>query len=146
MSKTKPNLCVRLFFLYIGSFLICIAPILLCFFANLGKYTKDPGDTVKLCAGGLIAVIFLFLKVVGKLKMPRRIISFGIVFIMAYLLKAILSDLALLSGMALVGELLDYVFFQRAIRVTKENILIGKTADTTAAQVEEVIKKYVGRV
>ena len=52
----------------------------------------------------------------------------------------------LLSGMALAGEFLDFVCFQRAIRITKENILIGKTADVTTAQVEEVLKKYIGRV
>ena len=88
--------------------------------------------------------MFLFLKVIGKLGMPRRIVLFGIVFIMAYLLQAILADLILLSGMALAGEFLDLVCFQRAIRITKENILIGKTADATTSQVEQVLKKYLG--
>ena len=116
------------------------------YIVNWDKYTKTPGDTVKLCIGGLIAVFFLFLKVIGQLKMPRRIVLFGIVFVMAYLLQAILDDLMLLSGMALAGEFLDFVCFQRAIRITKENILVGKTADATTAQVEEVLKKYIGRV
>lgn len=148
MSKTKkkPNLRLRLILLYIGSFITCIAPLLVCFIVNWDKYTKTPGDTVKLCIGGILAVFFLFLKVIGKLKMPRRIVLFGIVFIMAYLLQAIFDDLILLSGMALAGEFLDFVCFQRAIRITKENILIGKTADTTTAQVEEVLKKYIVRV
>ena len=145
-AKKKPNLRLRLVLLYIGSFIVCVAPLLACFIVNWDKYTKTPGDTVKLCIGGVIAVLFLFLKVIGQLKMPRRIVLFGIVFVMAYLLQAILDDLMLLSGMALAGEFLDFVCFQRAIRITKENILVGKTADATTAQVEEVLKKYIGRV
>ena len=145
-AKKKPNLRLRLVLLYIGSFIVCVAPLLVCFIVNWDKYTKTPGDTVKLCIGGLIAVFFLFLKVIGQLKMPRRIVLFGIVFVMAYLLQVILDDLMLLSGMALAGEFLDFVCFQRAIRITKENILVGKTADATTAQVEEVLKKYIGRV
>lgn len=145
MSKKKPNLRLRLVFLYIGSFIISIAPLLVVFIVNWDKYTKTPGDTVKLCIGGILCLVFIFLKVIGKLQMPRRIVFYGILFIMAYLLQAILNDLMLLSGMALAGEFLDFVCFQRAIRITKENILVGKTADATTAQVEEVIKKYIGR-
>lgn len=145
MKKT-PNLKVRLVILYIWSFIASIAPLLVCFIINWNKYTKSPGDTVKLCAGGIILVLFLFLKVVGKIKMPRRIVLFGVVFILVYLLQAILNDLLILSGMALIGEFLDCLLFQRAIKVTKENILVGKTADATAAQVEQVIQKYIGRM
>lgn len=76
--------------------------------------------------------------------MPRRIVLFGIVFLMAYLLKALMEDLILLSGMALAGEVLDLVCFQHFIKVMKENILIGKTADATSSKVEEVVKKYLG--
>lgn len=147
MSETKKSKYrLRLILLYIGSFITSVAPLLVCLFVNLNKYTETPNETVKLCIGGVLAVFFLFLKVIGKLQMPRRIVLFGIVFIMAYLLEAILNDLILLSGMALAGELLDLVFFQRSIRITKENILIGKTANATATQVEEVFKKYAGRI
>lgn len=145
MNTKKPNLKLRLVFLYIGSFIVSIAPLVFCFVWNWGDYTKTPGDTVKLSLGGIILFTLVFMKVIGKLKMPRRIVSFGIVFVMAYLLQAVLKDLLLLSGMALLGEFIDYVFFQKAIKRTKENILVGKTADVTTAQVEEVIKKYIGR-
>lgn len=145
MNTKKPNLKLRLVFLYIGSFVVSIAPLVFCFAWNWGDYTKTPGDTVKLSLGGIILFTLVFMKVIGKLKMPRRIVSFGIVFVMAYLLQAVLKDLLLLSGMALLGEFIDYVFFQKAIKRTKENILVGKTADVTTAQVEEVIKKYIGR-
>ncbi|MBE6656259.1 MAG: hypothetical protein E7609_05275 [Ruminococcaceae bacterium] len=145
MSKA-PNLKRRLFFLSIGSFLVSTAPLFLCVVANWEKYVKTPGDAVSLSLGGMLVLLFLVLKVLGKLKMPSRIVFYGAVFAMAYFLKALLSDLVLLSGMALLGETVDFIFFQRAIRKTKENVLIGKTADATAAQVEEVVKKYIGRV
>ena len=145
-TKKKSNYRFRLTLLYIGSFVSSIAPLFACLIVNWSKYAKTPNETVKLCIGGIIAMFFLFLKVIGKLKMPRRIVLFGVVFIMAYLMQAILDDLVLLSGMALAGELVDYIFFQRIIRNTKEKILINKTADVTATQVEEVLKKYAGRI
>lgn len=142
MKKLKRNLV----FLYIGSFLVSIAPLLAVLITRWNVYTKTPGDTVKLCIGGVICLFFIFLKVIGKLKMPSRIVLFGVVFALVYLLKAILDDLLLLSGMALAGELLDMLFFQMAIRRTKERILIDKTSTATSEKVEEVIKKYIGRV
>jgi hypothetical protein len=143
--KKKPKYKARLVFLYICSFLVSIAPLVVCFVLNWGDYTKTPGDTVRLSFGGIILATLVFMKVIGKLKMPRRIVSFGIAFVMAYLLQAVLQDLLLLTGMALLGEFIDYMFFQKAIKKTKEDMLVGKTADVTTAQVEEVIKKYIGR-
>ena len=94
----------------------------------------------------MLALTFIALKAMGKLKVPSAIVAYGIVFIMAYLLAAILEDLMLLSGMALLGELLTVILFKKAIQNTKESITIGKTADATSAQVEAVFKKYTGRV
>ncbi len=146
MSTATKKPKTKLLLLYIGSFAASVLPLLICFIVNWDRYTKTPGDTVKLCIGGMIALLFIFMKVIGKLQMPRRIVLFGVVFVMAYLLKAILNDLPLISGMALAGEFIDYILFQRAIKVTKENILVSKSADATTAQVEAVIQKYIGRV
>lgn len=145
MNKKKPNLRLRLMFLYIGSFIASVAPLVIVFIINWGDYTKTPGDTVKLCIGGVMCLMFIFLKVIGKLHSTRRIVLLCIAFIMAYLLQALLNDLVLLLGMSIAGEFIDLVCFQKVIRITKENILVGKTADATTAQVEEVIKKYLGR-
>lgn len=142
MKSKKKNLKVRLVFLYIGSFIISIAPLVVVLALNWGDYTKTPGDTVKLCFGGVFALFLIFLKVIGKLKMPRRIVFFGILFLLVYLLKALLDDILLLSGMALAGELIDLLCFQRPIIVTKESIMIEKTSDATASKVEEAMKKF----
>lgn len=140
--KSKKKLRVRLVFLYIGSFIISIAPLVVVLALNWGDYTKTPGDTVKLCFGGVFALFLIFLKVIGKLKMPRRIVFFGILFLLVYLLKALLDDILLLTGMALAGELIDLLCFQRPIKITKESIMIEKTSDATASKVEEAMKKY----
>ena len=146
-NKTKkPRYRLRLALLYAASFIVTTAPLIICIIANRGKYIKTPSDTVKLSIAGIIGLALLALKVIGKLRMPRRIALYGIVFAMAYLLGPLLDDLMLLSGMALLGELLDLVFLQRAITKTRESIQIGKTADATSSQVEEIFKKYVGRV
>lgn len=134
----------RLVLLQIGSFFVSIAPLIIVLIINWGEYTKTPGETIKLCIGGIMALFFIFLKVIGKLKMPRRIVLFGVVFLMAYLLQAIMDDMILLSGMALLGEFIDLVCFQGFIKKLKENILIGKTANATTDQVEQVIQKYLG--
>lgn len=143
-TKKAPNLKLRLILLYIGSFIVSIAPLLVILILRWDNYTKTPGDTTKLCIGGIICLFFVFLKVIGKLQMPRRIVLFGIVFLMAYLLKALMDDLILLSGMALAGEVLDLIFFQHFIKVTRENILVEKTATATSSKLEEVVKKYLG--
>ena len=117
--KKKPNYKARLVFLYIGSFLVSIAPLVICFALNWSDYTKTPGDTVKLSLGGIILAILIFMKVIGKLKMPRRIVSFGIAFVMSYFLQAVIQDLLLLTGMALIGEFVDLMLFQGAIKKTK---------------------------
>ena len=142
-NKNKQNK-KKLLTLYFFSFIASIFPLAAVLIINWDKYTETPEQSVKLCIGGLMAAVFIFLKVIGKLHMPRRIVLFGVVFIMSYLLQVILNDLVLLSGMALFGEVVDYLFFQRSIKTIKEQIFISKSADATAVQVEEVIKRYVG--
>ena len=142
--KRKMSLKVRLALLQIGSFIVSIAPLIVVFAVNWEKYTETPADTVKLCFGGIVIAVLIFIKAIGKLRMPHRIVFFGIVFVMAYLLQALWQDILLLSGMALAGEALDCIFFQRAIRIKRENIIVNKTADVTTEKVEEVIKKYIG--
>lgn len=74
--------------------------------------------------------------------MPRRIILFASIFAMSYLLQPVLADLMLISGMALAGEFVDFLFFQTAIKKIKDEINTEKTSDATATKVEEIIKKY----
>lgn len=145
-SNRKSNAKFKLTLLYICSFLASSLPILIVIVSRWESYTKTPSDTIKITIGGVIGLFFLFLKAVGKLKLPSRIILFAVIFVMSYLLKALLDDIILLSGMALLGEIIDFFIFRHMIKVTKDNINVQKQADATSAQVEEIIKKHLGRV
>ncbi len=140
--KTQKKLKIRLILLYIGSFLISIAPLVVVLCLRWGVYTRTPKESVKLCFGGALVLFLIFLKVIGKLKMPKRIAFFGILFVVVYLLQAILNDLLLLTGMALIGEVIDLLCFQRPIKITKENLSVEKTSDATASKVEGIMKNY----
>lgn len=143
--KKQHNLKVRLIWLEIGSFLVSVAPIIIFVALNWKRYTNTTEETVKLCVGGVLALVFVFLKAIGKLHISRRVVTFSIIFILSYLLQAIVRDIVFLSGLALLGEVADIIFFQRAIKVTKENILIGKTANATTEQVKAVMEEMLNK-
>lgn len=138
------KLKVRLVLLQILSFIVCVAPIGVAVFLNRNEWFGTPQESVKIGIGAIIAIVLVCLKVLGKLKMPRRIVIYGIVFAMTFLLKSILDDLMLLSGMAFLGEFLDLIFLQTAIRRLKEDIKNERTANATAESMEKVFEKYVG--
>jgi hypothetical protein len=84
----------------------------------------------------------LLLKVIGKLKLPSRIMTYSTVLLLSYLLDAVLEDLIVLSFLALVGELIDLIFFQAPIKRIKEEIHTGKIADATSRQIEGLFEQY----
>lgn len=140
----KAKLKIKLVFLQIFSFIFSIAPLAIAIIVNRDRYFGTPEESVKLGIGLIIGIAFICLKVLAKIKIPSRLVTYGIVFAMVYLMQSILTDLLLLSGMAFLGEMLDFLFFQRAIRRTRERISAETTADATAVQVEKLFDKYVG--
>lgn len=143
MTETR-KLKRRLVFLHILSFIASVAPVAIAIGVNANEWFSTPRETVKIGIGAIIGAVLIILKVLGRIKMPRRLVIFGIVFAMIYLLSSILPDMLLISGMAFLGEALDALLFQRAIRNTREKIGIKKTADATAKQIEDILDKYVG--
>ena len=134
----------RLVFLHILSFVASVAPVAIAVIMNADEWFSTPREAVKIGIGVIIGAVLIIMKVLGKIKMPRRLVTFGLVFAMVYLLSSILPDMLLLSGMAFLGEALDLLCFQRAIHSTREKIGIKKTADATAKQIEDILDKYVG--
>ena len=128
--------------IYISSFLASTLPVLIYFFINMDKYVKTIPDRVKLSFGGIIVLGIVVLKVLGKLKAPSRLIGFGIVFILCYLLEALIQDLMVFSFLAFIGELLDLCFqvYLKKHKKDKEN---EKAAQKTAEAIEKVLN---GRV
>lgn len=144
----KKKYKLALFLLSLGSLVATVAPLAVTVILKRAEYFTAPAQSVKLALGASLALFFIALKALGRIKIPRGVVGFGIVFLLSYLLESILKDLTLLSGMALLGECLDLLLFRSAIKRTKENIAVSKTAsattDATVTGVEELFKKYVG--
>lgn len=135
--KNRIKLCL----LYLLSFAATVAPIVIYISVNHGKYVKNVSDSVKLSVGFIICAVLVLMKVIGKLKMPSRVVTYSFVFLLAYLLESILNDLIVFSFLALLGEIMDLVI-QIPIRRIKEQIHIGRTADATAERVEQIMEQY----
>ena len=86
-------------------------------------------------------LIFVLLKVIGKLKLPSRSAFFAIIFMLSYLLQAILDDLLIFSFLALVGEVLDMAVCIPIKRI-KQKAEIDKVAEATAEKIDNVMQKY----
>lgn len=146
--KKKVNLKAKLVFLEIGSFIVSVAPLLVFIFINWTSYVKTPSDTIKISVGLVIAIILFILKVIGKLKMPKRVVTYAVLCILSYFLYPLIQDIVWLSGLCFVGEVLDLLIFQKPIKNTKEVILVNKTADATTDKVKSEVKslfdEYIG--
>lgn len=134
----------RHFGLVVFSFLASIIPLGLVVWMHRDEYIATVGQAVKLSIGGIIVAILLLLKIIGKLKMPRRVTAFAMIFILSWLLAVVLQDLMLLSGAALIGEVVDEIFFRRSIKRLDERIHMEKSADVTVQKMEQMMQKYVG--
>lgn len=143
MAKKTRKGC-PLFLLYLLSFVSSVLPLALVFGFRFGEYTETVADTVKLSFGGIVLVAFLILKVLGKLKMPRRVVFYAFVFVGAWLFDALLKDLVLLSGAALLGEAADYMILQPVIARRKSAKEREKAASETAEKMEEILDRYIG--
>lgn len=130
---------LKIVLLHILSVVFSIAPVLIFFFCNLNKYTKTQIEAIKLTAGGMVLLIIVILKVLGKLKLPSGVKLYGIVLVLAYLLDAILNDLIVFAFLALLGEVLSsicgFVIKAQVKRLERE-----KTASITAEEIKKVIQ------
>lgn len=137
---------LKLLFLYFLAFIFSVAPVLTYFFMNMDRYISTTQDKIKLGFGGILLVGILILKLLDKLKAPSHLALFGMIFILSYLLSAVLQDLMIFSFLALLGELFDGIVMIYIRRMKRKN-LISENAEKTAKQIEEIIKKQgIGRV
>lgn len=150
--KTVKQLRRRLVALEISSIVVAIAPLLIAFIVRWDVYTKhyNPLATVKLSIGGAMLLALVAIVVLGKFKLPSRLVCCVIFFVLAFALEEIMQDIVFIATMLLLGVFTETVAFSHAIRVTRQNIQIRKTSDQTTVQVKqavsEVLKDYGGRV
>ncbi len=146
MSEKKRNDRLRLWLLYLAELVMLVGPLFAVLIANRERYFTTVAETVKIGIGGGICLVFVALLIFGKLKVPGSMFLFAFIFTLSWLLGPLLKDLTLLSGVAMASKAVDLVLITPRVRVIRERITIGKTADATTKQVEEVLQKYLGRV
>jgi len=128
--------------MYICSFVCSIAPIVVYFILNHEKYVRGYEDVTKLCLGGFICLSLMLLKILGRLKAPTSTVTFGVIFLLSYLLKSITDDMLVFSFLALVGDVVDKLLFGIPIKRIREKIHIDKSADETEKRVERIMERY----
>ena len=68
--------------LYLLSFFASVAPVAIYFLVNKERYFVTVPDKVRLSAGLICLCVIVFLKVMGKLRMPSRAVLFGFVCVL----------------------------------------------------------------
>jgi hypothetical protein len=121
----------------IGGILVTFAPILIAVFANKEEYfaTKEAGISIGLGGGlALMLIVFSALGKAGKFfDSGFKVIT--CIFVFALLLEPIILNLKYLSGMMLLGECTNAIFFKPTINRLKKRI----NREETASVVKEAI-------
>ena len=112
--------------------------MLIFFIINFNCYVTTKYEGIKLASGGMILLVIVILKVIGKLKIPSGITLYGIMLILSYLLNAIIADLMLFTFLALVGEILSSIC-DAVIKSLKKRFEREKAAEITANEVSRVL-------
>ena len=128
----------KIVLLHILSVILSICPVMIFFFINLDLYVTTRYEGIKLASGGVVLLVIVILKVLGKLKIPSGIALYGIILVLAYLLDAIIADLMLFAFLALIGEVLSMIC-DVVIKSFKKKLEREKTAEITANEIKKVI-------
>ena len=152
MSKTvsRKRLKWRLFLLRVLSVVCCVGPLAVVLVANWDQYVKKPSDALRLGAAGVMIVILIVLALLRKIGVPGRLVVLGTLTGILWLIQPIIGDLLVIMTATTGCEVVDVLILSRMIKRTEEALLIDRAADETsarvAAQVEDMIKNYTGRV
>lgn len=149
--KKKTNPRVKLAFLQAGSFVASFAPLAVIMGLNWSHYTATAAATTSLTVGGVLAMVVMGLKTLGKLpQKPKRVITYGIAFALVWLLEPLIMDLKLILGAAFAGEVLDTVAMQPAITYAKKQVDASISAEITTEKLGQILApkaddKNIGR-
>ena len=128
----------KLVLLHILSVVLSICPVMIFFFINLDLYVTTRYEGIKLASGGIVLLVIVILKVLGKLKIPSGIALYGIVLVLAYLLDAIIEDIIVFAFLALIGEILSTIC-NVVIKSQRKKLEREKTASVTAEEIKKII-------
>lgn len=145
-EKKPMPLPVKKVLLQILGFCVSILPILIVVGMNWGEYTKTTESTVSLCVGGVIALVLILIKAIGK--MPKQIhplIKYAVALVLVVALDAVVKDLKLLLAAAIVGEVLNLPV-EYYLKKVKRAIDQQATVTAVDNQTQKIVDAIKGRV
>lgn len=120
----------KLFRLYCFSFVVSILPIVILLIVKWDDYVKSvPAGGLKLTIAGIIASVVLLFKVTGHLNIKSHFVWYVGLALFFWLIKSMANDLSLVFVCAAVGDGVDEIFFQTAIKKERQRIAMDKQAD-----------------
>lgn len=145
-EKKPMPLPVKKVLLQILGYCVSILPILIVVGMNWGEYTKTTEATVSLCVGGVIALVLILIKAIGK--MPKQIhplIKYAVALVLVVALDAVVKDLKLLLAAAIVGEVLNLPV-EYYLKKVKRAIDQQATVTAVDNQTQKIVDAIKGRV
>ena len=131
-SKKIRRLRFWLFIFKLCSFLVSVVPLGLFFLKNFDRYVQDADDVWKLSAGAVVITVIMLLKVLGKLKIPGRVVTSVLFMGLCWLFASLLEDLLIISTIWCVSEVVDFVIFSPIAKAIARKLNIYETAAATA--------------
>ena len=114
-------------------FAVCVLPLLITVYVKRRELIAG-GSGVRVSAGLLIVLVVALLAVLGKMKMPGRVVSVGAAFAVSWLLESLLDNLVLLLGVLFAGILMDALVCETRVRKLKRTVeRMENREDMTAA-------------
>lgn len=112
---------------------VCVLPLLITVYVKRGELI-DGGSGIRVSAGLLIVLVVALLAVLGKMKMPGRVVSVGAAFAVSWLLESLLDNLVLLLGVLFAGILVDALVCETRVRKLQRTVeRMENREDMTAA-------------
>lgn len=123
---------------------VCVLPLLITVFVKRGELIAG-GSGVRVSAGLLIVLVVALLAVLGKMKMPGRVVSVGAAFAVSWLLESLLDNLVLLLGVLFAGILMDALVCETRVRKLKRTVeRMENREDMTAATASALAQAMKG--
>ena len=114
-------------------FAVCVLPLLITVYVKRRELIAG-GSGVRVSAGLLIVLVVALLAVLGKMKMPGRVVSVGAAFAVSWLLESLLDNLVLLLGVLFAGILVDALVCETRVRKLQRTVeRMENREDMTAA-------------
>lgn len=138
MSKKKLTSKQEIWLWRIGGIVATFAPIAIAVGANHEDYFVSKAAGISLGLGGGLALILIVLSALGKLG---KLVDSGFkvtafVFTFALLLEPVILNLKFLSGMMLLGEVINAIIFAPQVARLKRKI----DREATASVVKEALR------